>query len=178
VLQAEEYKTTMKKIIIAILLLFAVSNVFSQTVFQRRSTESAPFFSWYFNQTDTLGSKIISSDWFDASAIIGQTVYVTDSLYSLGGADTVVIYLYGRTTGDYKYQMLIDTIGISPLITSNATIQVLQETLQNTKYFPEMRWVIQNKSSGGNPRKFKLFLSMYANTTNYLRPHKQYGNLP
>jgi hypothetical protein len=171
----------MKKIIIAILLMFVFSGVYAQSVtVQEGSTKSTPVISAKFTDVDSVvATNIYVSNWFDLTALQGQTIYLTDSLYSVATttADTVLVIIQGRfsvpNTGQY-FQVNQDTITVF----SNV---VAQNTLSLSSYAPESRFLVKNKTTtvaSQNRNNKVLWLNLFGNTTNYLRPHKNYGNLP
>lgn len=172
----------MKKFIIAILLMFTVTGAYSQNALvQKRNTESAPFYSIKFTQTDSLVNTTLYSDWFDASSIQGQTLYLTDSLVANGARDTINVYIEGRVWANTQYiQLNLDTVLtlVGGVTGASSSAGVTQTLLSLSGSLPEWRFKVQNKSVGGNPRKFTAWLALTANTTNYLRPSKKYGNLP
>lgn len=163
-LQAEEYKIKMKKIIIAILLLFAVSNVFSQATFTTEYTQSSPVFKVKMSADTSITEKY--SDWADFSAIAGQTCYLLDSL-KMFSTDSVLITIQGRVI-----------VSGTPVIITCATQYVNTGIEANgltwTTYAPEYRYKITQPRL----KSWVGWFGLYANTTNYLRPHKRYGNLP
>ena len=174
-LAQEESNTEMKKIIIVILLLFTVASAYSQVAtWQRRATESGPVFYIIFTDVDSLSTEADASNFIDISAIQGQTIYLSDSLYS--GAtttgDTCFIIFQGRYEfGNSKSaQLNIDTI----TVVSNV---VAQNALSLSGYGPDVRVLIKNKNATARNNK-QLYLNLFANTTNYLRDRKSYGNLP
>lgn len=162
--------------------MFVFSGVYAQNATVTRSnTESAPRFGIKFTQTDSLTNTVLFSDWFDASAILGQTLYLTDSLVAKGARDTVNIFIQGRgQVGSQYVQLNLDTIltVVGGVEGASSSAGVTQTLLSLSGYMSEVRFRVDNKSSSGNPRKYTLWLSLLANTTNYLRPHRTYGNLP
>lgn len=180
----KESKNKMKKILIAILFLLATGTAFSQVAtVARRSTESAPIFSCIFTDVDSIvATNVYTSDWFDISAMQSQSLYLADSLYSPATttADTVLVILRGRyqfgkegTTTKQAY-IRCDTITVF----SNV---VAVNTMSLSTYAPEVQFEIRNKTTtvaSQNRNNKKLYLNLFSNTTNYLRPHPTYGNLP
>lgn len=172
----------MKKIIIAILLLFAVSNIYSQANVEKRTTESGPTYGVRLvcNDSTTTGGILVYSDWFDWSALQGQTIYLTDSLYVTGStADSLVVILEGRNWGGYQSTYMYTKIDTQAIIFTGTTSQT-QGALTYFNYAPEVRYRIErrNNTTNTNLRKWTLFLNLHSTTTNYLRPQRRYGSLP
>lgn len=178
-LAQEEYKKNMKKIIAMVLLVIAFGGVYSQTDVTVRTSESAPIFRAAFTDVDSIvASNVYYSEPFDISSIQSQTLYLTDSLYSAATttADTVLVILqgifdYGNSKKSY---IRLDTA----VIVSNVTAQ---NTLSLTAYAPEVRFEIRNKTTtvaSQNRNNKVLYLNLFANTTNYLRERRSFGNLP
>jgi hypothetical protein len=172
----------MKKFIIAILLMFTITGAYSQNAFVTvKNTQSAPFVTVKFSQTDSTAGAIVVSDWFDASALIGQTLYLTDSLVANGARDTVNVFIQGRTLiGSQYVQFNLDTVStiVGAITGSTSTSGITQTLLSLSGTSPEIRFRVDNKTPITNPRKYTLWLALIGNTTNYLRDHKTYGNLP
>lgn len=163
------------KNIVLVLFLFAITTIgYSQVKVYKHYTESAPMFSAKFSDVDSLST--LGTDWFDATAILGQTLYLADSVYS---ADTgtfrfiiqgryKVSYVSGGSVSSIYFVKNLDTV-------SSSANGVVINTLSLSAFAPECRIIMKPNSTVRN--NSVVWWLMFANTTNYLREQKSYGNI-
>lgn len=168
------------KNLIVILLLFISSLSFGQAKVYPDHNDNAPTFSVKFPDLDSL-SYPYYSDWFDMSALMGQTVYLSDSIYSAAAsqADTLRIIIEGRnpvrspTGTTYLYEQL-DTLFLAANLSQ-------PNTLSLSSFSKDVRLRINDGTTGSgavNTSNIQAWFYVFANTTNYLRERKGYGYLP
>jgi len=153
---------------IIFVIVFALSlDLNAQTVTVKHG-DSGPYFTVKLTR-DT--ASVEESNFFDASAILGQTCYLADSMYSIV-ADSVDIVVVGRqSVGGITYYTYIDTVAN---IRSGVTAI---NTLSLSGIAPDIAFRTLARS-GSVSRVCDLWLTLMSPTTNYLRERKRYGNLP
>ena len=152
---------------IIFVIVFALSLDLNAQTVVKYHTDNGPYFGVKASR-DSGG--VFVTNWFDASAILGQTCYLADSIYG-ATADSLYIIIQGKQyVGDgTTIYTNIDTI--SNLKSGVVTLT----TLSLSGWAPEIRL---KSIAGGSSRAITAWFTLMSPTTNYLRERKRYGNLP